>query len=228
MSSIKKRWKPISEANEFGNKMRAKFISLEGSEGAGKTTAMQVIVDQLSQWDVSFIQTREPGGQPNAEMIRELLLHSDHLDAQTELLLMFAARNEHVNKVIRPALERKQWVVSDRFVDASYAYQGFGRGIDWQVIEYLEDLVVGDTKPDLTIMLDVDPVIGLERAAQRSAKDRIEKEDTAFFENIRKGYLLRAEKDPERIKLINANQTMETVKGDLISVLKSFKESIEA
>jgi len=154
-------------------------------------------------------------------------LHSDHLDAQTELLLMFAARNEHVNKVIRPALEHQQWVVSDRYVDASYAYQGFGRGIDWAVIEYLEHFVIGDTIPNLTIMLDVDPLVGLERAAQRSAKDRIEKEDITFFENIRKGYLRRAENDPNRIKLINANQSITAVKGDIIEVLSTFKASIK-
>lgn len=227
MSSIKKQSKPISGVSEFViNKTAAQFITLEGSEGAGKTTAMQTITQQLCEWEIPYIQTREPGGQYNAEKIRELLLHSDHLEAQTELLLMFAARSEHVNKVIRPALTNGQWVVSDRFVDASYAYQGFGRGIEWSTIEQLEDFVVGKTTPNLTLMLDVDPLIGLERAANRSAKDRIEKEDIGFFENIRKGYLRRAENDPNRIKLIDANQSIADVTKAIVDVLHTFKESL--
>lgn len=202
------------------------FISLEGSEGAGKSTAMEVVVAQLEAWQVPYIRTREPGGEANAEQIRELLLHSDHLDAKTELLLMFAARNEHLVKVIRPALQAGQWVVSDRFVDASYAYQGHGRGLQWQTIEYLEQLVVGNTQTDLTLMLDVDPKVGLDRAAERSAKDRIEKEALQFFENIRKGYLQRADADPKRIKLINANQPVEAVEQQIKAVMQQFKQEL--
>ncbi len=202
------------------------FISLEGSEGAGKSSAMKVIAAELSQWQVPFIETREPGGESNAEQIRELLLHSAHLEAKTELLLMFAARNEHVVKVIRPALKAGQWVVSDRFVDASYAYQGYGRGLQWQSIENLEQWVVGETQPNLTLMLDVDPEIGLKRAAKRSQKDRIEKEAIEFFENIRCGYLQRAESNPRRIKVIDANRSITSVKEQVIKQLSYFKQSL--
>lgn len=202
---------------------KAQFISLEGSEGAGKSSAISVITQQLESWGVTYIFTREPGGEHNAEKIRELLLHSDHLAAKTELLLMFAARNEHVEKVIRPALAAGQWVISDRFVDASYAYQGFGRGIEWSTIEFLENFVVQDTKPDLTLLLDVVPEIGLSRAAQRSNKDRIEKEDLRFFENIRRGYLQRADQEPSRIKLIDANKSIREVSDDIIAAMHAFK-----
>ena len=207
-------------------RLKPQFISLEGSEGAGKSTAMQVIAKQLNQWNVPFIQTREPGGEPNAERIRELLLHSRHLTSKTELLLMFAARNEHLEKVIRPALNIGQWVVSDRFVDASYAYQGFGRGLQWQTIEYLEQLVVNHSKPNLTLLLDVDPKIGLNRASKRSEKDRIEKEGLQFFENIRAGYQKRAQLEPERIKVLNADLSVEDVEKQIVAQLELFKQGL--
>ncbi len=208
------------------NQLTPQFITLEGSEGAGKSTAMHIIAEHLTTWQVPFIQSREPGGEINGEHIRELLLHSDHLEAKTELLLMFAARNEHVVKVIRPALAAGQWVVSDRFVDASYAYQGYGRGLQWQTIEYLEQLVVGDTRPNLTLMLDVNPEVGLQRAANCSAKDRIEKEDVLFFENIRKGYMHRAAADTKRIKIVDANRSMAEVEQQIKSVMDEFKRGL--
>lgn len=203
-----------------------RFISLEGSEGAGKSTAMQTITEVLNKWGIEHIQTREPGGQANAEKIRDLLLHSDHLDDNTELLLMFAARNEHLVKTIRPALEQGKWVVSDRFVDASFAYQGFGRKINWQTIEYLEQWIVADTQPYLTIYLDVDPEVGLKRAANRSAKDRIEKEHLTFFNNIRQGYLKRLEQQPERIKRVDANQNMGQVAVQIQQILQQHQQSL--
>lgn len=205
---------------------KARFITLEGSEGAGKTTAMQVIFSTLEKWGVPFIQTREPGGEENAEAIRELLLHSQHLDAKTELMLMFAARNEHVVKVIKPALAAGTWVVSDRFVDASFAYQGLGRGLEWQTIEFLESWVVGETKPDLTLYLDVDPETGLSRAANRSAKDRIEREALPFFENIRAGYLKRLAAFPERMKKIDANLSIAAVSEQINSILLNAKQEL--
>lgn len=203
--------------------MTAQFITLEGSEGAGKSTAMACVTAQLDAWQVPYICTREPGGERNGERIRELLLHSEHLATKTELLLMFAARNEHLTKVIRPALAAGKWVVSDRFVDASYAYQGHGRGIDWATIEFLEQWVVEATQPALTLLLDVDPAVGLQRAAKRSAKDRIEKEDLAFFEHIREGYLLRAKQHPQRIQLIDANQNMDDVALQINASMQKFK-----
>ena len=208
------------------NLLKPQFISLEGSEGAGKSTAMEIIAEQLTDWQVPFIKTREPGGERNAEHIRELLLHSEHLEAKTELLLMFAARNEHLVKVIRPALAVGQWVVSDRFVDASYAYQGFGRGLDWRAIEYLEHLVVGETEANLTLLLDVDPEVGLERAAKRSKKDRIEQEKVCFFEKIRSGYMKRAEADSSRIKVIDANKSIDAVVFQINSVLNDYKQGL--
>ena len=203
-----------------------KFITLEGSEGAGKSTAMQAITSVLTEWGTEHIQTREPGGEANAERIRELLLHSDHLDDNTELLLMFAARNEHLVKTIRPALQQGTWVVSDRFADASFAYQGFGRQINWETIEYLENWIVGETHPDLTILLDVDPSEGLSRAAKRSAKDRIEKENLNFFNNIRKGYLKRLEQHPERIFRVDANQAIDQVALQIRQILHNHKPTL--
>jgi len=205
---------------------KARFITLEGSEGAGKTTALGIIQKTLSDWGVSYVQTREPGGEENAEAIRELLLYSDHLDAKTELLLMFAARNEHVVKVIRPNLDNNIWVVSDRFVDASFAYQGLGRGLQWETIEYLEQFVVESTQPDLTLYLDVEPKIGLDRAANRSEKDRIEKESISFFNNIRAGYLKRMKEDSNRIKKIDANQNIQSVTNQIIAVLNNAKKDL--
>src|SRR5690554_4421698 len=149
---------------------KARFITLEGSEGAGKTTALATVKNQLEQWQVPFIVTRELGGEVTAELIRDILLQAEHLEPITELLLMFAARNEHVKNVIVPSLKQGTWVVSDRFVDASYAYQGFGRGIDLNFTRQLEQRTVGDCQPDLTRWLDVTPEVGLQRAAARSEK----------------------------------------------------------
>lgn len=206
---------------------QARFITLEGSEGAGKTTALNIIKNTLDQWQVPYIVTREPGGERNGEAIRELLLHSEHLEAKTELLLMFAARNEHLEKVIRPALSKGVWVVSDRFVDASFAYQGKGRGIPWSTIEFFESFVVCQTQPDLTLYLDVDPEVGLNRAADRSEKDRIEKESLAFFKLIREGYLQRLEQHPGRMIKIDANLDIASVTQQIIDVLEAAKRRIK-
>ena len=202
------------------------FITLEGSEGAGKSSALSVITAVLDQWSVPYITTREPGGEINAEKIREILLYADHLDAQTELLLMFAARNEHVIKTIRPALVSGTWVVSDRFVDASFAYQGGGRSIDASVIENLERLTVGETQPDLTLYLDVTPEVGLARAAARSEKDRIEQEDIEFFHTIQKAYLKRWKNNPQRIKRIDADLDINAVAAQIEIEMSSFKGRI--
>ena len=203
------------------------FVTLEGVEGAGKSTQCRLIKSELESKGIKVVLTREPGGTELAEGIRALLLNPAlQVGAEEELLLMFAARNEHVVKVIRPALATGQWVVSDRFVDASYAYQGYGRGLQWQTIEYLEQLVVGDTRPNLTLMLDVNPEVGLQRAANCSAKDRIEKEDVLFFENIRKGYMHRADADAKRIKIVDANRSMAVVEQQIKSVMDEFKRGL--
>ncbi len=202
---------------------QAQFITLEGTEGAGKSSVLSVITNELDKWQVPYITTREPGGEITAERIREILLYSDHLDAKTELLLMFASRNEHLVKTIRPALEAGTWVVSDRFVDASYAYQGGGRGIDEGFIDSLSEWTIEETLPDLTLYLDVTPEVGLSRAAERSAKDRIEQEDVDFFHAIRQAYVRRWQTDPDRIKRVNADLSMSAVANQIRSVLKDFK-----
>ncbi len=204
----------------------AQFITLEGSEGAGKSSAMSVITSVLDDWSVPYITTREPGGDVNAEKIREILLYAEHLDAQTELLLMFAARNEHVVKTIRPALAAGTWVISDRFVDASFAYQGGGRGIENKVIEEMERFTVGETQPGLTLYLNVTPAVGLARAAARSEKDRIEKEDMAFFHAIQKAYLQRWQSNPDRIKCIDADLDIKAVTTQIKNEMIAFKERL--
>jgi len=206
--------------------IEGRFITLEGSEGAGKTSAMETLTEVLTSWHVPFITTREPGGEPTAELIRNILLNSEHLDNKTELLLMFAARNEHLVKKIRPALKSGVWVVSDRFVDASFAYQGMGRGIDWSTIEYLESMTVKTSQPDLTLYLDVDPAVGLQRAADRSDKDRIEKEGLSFFKNIRNGYLKRFESCSQRICKIDANSSINDVKAEIKRVMSMRKKDL--
>ncbi len=207
---------------------KARFITLEGSEGAGKTTALATVKNQLEQWQVPFIVTREPGGEVTAELIRDILLQAEHLEPITELLLMFAARNEHVKNVIVPSLKQGTWVVSDRFVDASYAYQGFGRGIDLDFIRQLEQRTVGDCQPDLTLWLDVTPEVGLQRAAARSEKDRIEQENHAFFQRIQNGYRDCQARYPERIKTIDANQSVNAVQEQIIDVMQAVEDWVKS
>ena len=202
--------------------MKGRFITIEGSEGAGKSTTVKHIVETLEKNQVDHIVTREPGGEENGERIRSILLDSDHLQANTELLLMFAARNEHLHKIIRPALAAGHWVLSDRFVDASYAYQSGGRGIGKDILDYLNHWIVAETQPDLTFLLDVDPRIGFSRIAGRNHKDRIEQEQIQFFENIRNAYLALAQQHPQRIVVIDANQPQAQVCADVTEILKGF------
>ena len=202
--------------------MKGRFITIEGSEGAGKSTTVKHIARILKDNSVDCVLTREPGGEANAEAIRSILLDSEHLQADTELLLMFAARNEHLHKVIRPALETGRWVLSDRFVDASYAYQCGGRGIAEDVLDYLNQWIVAETQPDLTLLLDVEPKVGFGRIAKRQHKDRIEQEHMVFFEKIRNAYLRRAEQDPDRIVVVDANRTQSEVHDHITQILENF------
>jgi dTMP kinase len=167
--------------------VKGKFITVEGTEGVGKSTNLEFIRSQLCAAGMDVVQTREPGGTPLGEAIRGLLLDPAFtgMDELCELQLMFAARAEHLGKVIRPALERGQCVLSDRFTDATYAYQGGGRGVDVSVIARLEELVQGDFRPDLTLLLDVPVEVGLARAGQRGSLDRFEQEQIEFFERVR-------------------------------------------
>ena len=186
-----------------------RLVSLEGGEGAGKSSALAAIRDLLQARGHEVVLTREPGGTPLAERIRELLLSQQEevLAPQTELLLMFAARAQHVRAVIRPALQRGAFVVSDRFTDSSYAYQADGRGLDRGLIEELERKVVG-IKPGLTLLLDLDVRVGRARANGRDLwPDRIESEQDDFFERVREGFRKRAMDEPERFRVIDASQT---------------------
>ncbi len=204
----------------------ARFITLEGSEGAGKTTALKTIKKILNKWGVDYICTREPGGEPNAEKIREILLHSEHLHAKTELLLMFAARNEHIENVIKPNLAKGIWVVSDRFVDASYAYQGGGRELGYDVVKWMDDFIVGDVQADLTVLMDIEPEIGLERIKSRGQTDRIEQEGLDFFHRITRSYRDKAKYNPSKYAIIDASQSYSAVKKAIHSAFETKKEEL--
>jgi len=200
---------------------RGLFITLEGGEGAGKSTSLAFVREFLELAGRRVMVTREPGGTPLGENIRELLLRGrENMDVDTELLLMFAARAEHLVRVIRPALADGACVVCDRFTDATYAYQGGGRGVPEVRIRILEDWVQQGLRPDLTLLLDIPAVQGLERAGKRSAPDRFEREKTDFFERVRNCYLAAAAKDPQRIRVIDAGCTIPQVQAQLRHVLE--------
>ena len=203
---------------------RGKFITLEGGEGVGKTTNLNFIKDYLKQHAISVVVTREPGGTVLAEKIRHLLLDKDSeaISEHAELLMIFAARAQHIKHVIEPALAKGAWVLCDRFTDATYAYQGGGRNMRVSTIEWLENLVQGNLRPDLTVLLDAPVEVGIERARERGAFDRFESEKISFFEQVRRAYLLQAELHPERIKLIKANQSLADVQRALIDVIGAF------
>ena len=196
------------------------FITLEGGEGAGKTTSLAFVRAVLEQAGKNVIRTREPGGTPLGEKIRELLLHGqDERQVDTELLLMFAARNEHLTRVVRPALATGAVVICDRFTDATYAYQGAGRGAPDARIRLLEEWVQQGLRPDLTLLLDIPVEQGLARAGQRGAPDRFEREQVDFFERVRYAYLAAAAREPQRIKIIDAAQDLPQVQRQLRAAL---------
>ena len=196
------------------------FITLEGGEGAGKTTSLAFVRAVLEQAGKNVIRTREPGGTPLGEKIRELLLHGqDERQVDTELLLMFASRNEHLARVVRPALATGAVVICDRFTDATYAYQGAGRGAPDARIRLLEEWVQQGLRPDLTLLLDIPVEQGLARAGQRGAPDRFEREQVDFFERVRYAYLAAAAREPQRIKIIDAAQDLPQVQRQLRAAL---------
>lgn len=202
-----------------------KLITLEGIEGVGKSTVLRFINKILSeQLGDNFISTREPGGTPLAEKIRDLAIkpQGETVYPDTELLLMFASRAQHLNEVVFPALDAGKWVVSDRFVDASYAYQGGGRGMEMHKIATLDKLVVGPLQADLVILLDAPVEVGMARASKRGAADRIEKEKAEFFERVRQVYLDRAQSEPNRYAVIDASQTLNEVEAQVRDVLSQF------
>ncbi len=197
---------------------RGRFITVEGIEGAGKSTQMDVIGKFLDGKGIRVVVTREPGGTPLSEAVRELLLNPDNsgMSMDTELLLVFAARAEHLHKVIRPALESGDWVLSDRFTDATFAYQGGGRGIEAARIAALEEWVQGGLRPDLTLLLDVPVEVGMARIAGRGQPDRFEREDGEFFQRIRTYYLQRAAAEPRRFRRIDATASVGQVSQEVL------------
>ena len=192
---------------------KGRFITLEGGEGVGKSTNLQYIQQLLLEQQLDVVVTREPGGTELAEKIRQLLLekHDETITEKAELLLVFAARSQHIQHVILPALQQGRWVLSDRFTDATYAYQGGGRGMDMQTIAWLEHTVQGDLRPDLTLLLDAPLDVGLSRAQQRGKLDRFESEQRDFFERVRQAYLKRASQDLQRYKIIDAGLPLNQV-----------------
>lgn len=197
------------------------FITVEGVEGAGKSTQLGLILEHLRQAGIQVISTREPGGTPFAESVRELLLanREEKVDQITELLLMFAARSQHLTELIKPAIAEGKWVVCDRFTDATYAYQGGGRRLGFDLVAQLEQLVQGSFRPDRTFYLDLPVEQGMQRVIARGEKDRFEMEQIEFFERVRQAYLQLANTDPDRYILIDASQNLEAVQSDLVEEL---------
>lgn len=206
--------------------MTGLFITLEGPEGAGKSTNREYLAQRLREHGLDVVLTREPGGTPLAERVRELLLApaDEPMASDTELLLVFAARAQHLAQVIRPTLARGAVVLCDRFTDATYAYQGGGRGLSVQRIEQLECFVQGDLRPDLTLIFDLPVEIGLSRAAARGRLDRFEQEGLAFFEAVRSAYLDRAREVPQRYRVIDAGQSLSAVQRDLETLVPEVLE----
>lgn len=193
---------------------QGKFITLEGIDGAGKSTQLAWIVELLQQAGLQPVVTREPGGTPLGECLRALLLDkSMAMHAETEALLMFAARREHLDKVILPALAQGQWVISDRFTDASFAYQGGGRGLDTGKLDILEHWVQGSLQPDLTLYFDVPVEVGQQRVNRIKDADRFEQEQGGFFQHVRNAYLERARQFPQRIQIIDSSRDLAAVKA---------------
>jgi dTMP kinase len=202
-----------------------KFITFEGLDGAGKSTHLAWFADALRQRSLDVVVTREPGGTPLGEQLREILLNQS-MSIGTEAMLMFAARLEHIEQVIKPALSEGKWVVSDRFSDASFAYQGGGRGMDWEKLRQLEQWVHPDLQPDLTLFFDVPVAVARQRlrmsdraGANNVTLDRFEQEQSEFFERVRAGYLKRVQQNPRRFIVIDAAQSLETVKHKLEEII---------
>lgn len=202
--------------------MQGKFITLEGIDGAGKTTHLAWLAAFLRARGLTVTVTREPGGTPAGEKLRQLLLDRvQQLQPETETLLMFAARREHLDKVIVPALNAGNWVVCDRFTDATFAYQGGGSGVPWEKIRALESWVHGGLQPDVTVLFDVAPEVGRSRSSKIKDPDRFEREEGAFYRRVREAYLRRAREHPERIRVIDAGTAIPEVEKELEKLFSS-------
>jgi len=207
--------------------MSGKFITIEGVEGVGKSTNIAFVESWFAERGIPYLKTREPGGTPLAESIRELLLQKrdEPFDTTAELLLIFAARSQHLQQKIIPALQKGNWVLSDRFTDATYAYQGGGRQLSRETIVLLENLVQQQLRPDLTILLDLPVEIGLQRAAQRSDKDRFESERVDFFQRVRSAYLALVAENPTRYGVVDASVSLPKVQEQIRNILENFYQT---
>lgn len=212
----------------MGDMHRGRFITIEGVEGAGKSTSLALLQAQIEARGHSLLVTREPGGTPLGESLRELLLGHKHdgMADDTELLLMFAARAEHLRNKIEPALRERRWVLCDRFTDATFAYQGGGRGLSMQRIAALQDWVQGPLRPDFTLLLDLPVEIGLERAGKRSEPDRFEKNNLDFFNRVRQAYLAIAEQEPDRVHVVDASLPLEQVQQQVAAAIGAFLDDV--
>ncbi len=208
--------------------MSGRFITIEGGEGAGKSTAQSYIAEKLEQQGLSVVCTREPGGTPLAEAIRHTLLalEGEAPVEMAELLLVFAARAQHLAKVIEPALAKGEWVICDRFTDATFAYQGAARGLPVEAILKLENLVQGDRRPDAVVLMDLPPEVGIARARARGALDRFEQEDRGFYDRVRAGYLSRAEALPAQYSIVDASQPLDAVRQDLSHLIGRWRSHV--
>jgi dTMP kinase len=200
--------------------VKGRFITFEGIDGAGKSTHIEAVADRLRASGATLVSTREPGGTPLAEKLRDLMLHIP-MDPLTEALLVFAARRDHLNEVIFPALARGDTVLCDRFADASFAYQGAGRGLDLEVLSRLESWVQGALQPDLTLWFDVSPALAAQRRAAARQADRFERQDLAFFDRVRAGYQARLNAAPQRFARIDASLAPTEVAGQIANVLEA-------
>jgi dTMP kinase len=222
-ASSVKRWPNTivqSTSSSGGGSLRGRFITFEGIDGAGKSSHIEAMAQRLRVGGATVVQTREPGGTELAERLREMVLHAP-MDALTEALIVFAARRDHLQRVIEPALARGDTVLCDRFSDASFAYQGGGRGFSLDVLGQLEQWVHANLQPDLTVWFDLDPAIAAERRAAARAPDRFEQQDTAFFTRVRQGYADRAHQAPERFARIDASVPLEAVWQQITQVLET-------
>ena len=199
---------------------KARFITFEGVDGAGKSTGLEWFANALRERGVDLLVTREPGGTPLGEKLRELVLH-ESMHAETEAMLMFASRREHVEQVIRPALQRGTWVISDRFSDASFAYQGGGRGVPVAKLEQLEQWTHGNLQPDLTLLFDIPIEVARERLSNNVSLDKFEREQGEFFDKVRQAYLARVAKTPQRYAVIRAEKSLNEVQQQLADILAS-------
>ena len=214
----------------MNNTGTGRFITVEGQDGAGKTTNIEFIEHLLQEHGVEVLSTREPGGTELGEKLRRLILdgHELHIHAMPELLMIFAARAQHLEESILPALSTGTWVLCDRFTDATFAYQSGGRGLPWGNVETLEHMVQGDLRPDLTVLLDIDPETGEHRARQRdnTGQDRFESQQAVFKQNVRRAYLDLSHRDPGRVQVVDASLPLDDVRKQIRRIIERFLENV--